>query len=169
MYLEAAQAFLLEQQGLDPEHWLNALVRTVTPEQILVRTGTTLHRDSSPWLADFEVELELVETLHVLLEGEPEHAVQVVRKGDTLYLTRDAGGCTEFVSDYIFDERYDEGREDEDAQIIVTFIAVGCSDAPDGVLAALLPSFLRQQAQPKLANASICLSFDAEGKLHAVH
>lgn len=169
VYLEAAQAFLLEQHDLDPGHWLHALVRTVTPDQILVRTGTTLYRDSSPWLADFEVELVLVETLHVLLEGGPEHAVQAVRKDHTLYLTREAGGRTEFVSDYIFDDRYDENREDEDAQIIVTFIAVGCSDAPDRVLAALLPSFLRLQAQPKLANASICLSFDADGKLDTMH
>ncbi|VFR21381.1 hypothetical protein AMP9_3967 [plant metagenome] len=62
----------------------------------------------------------------------------------------------------------DRESEDEDARIIQTFIAVGCSDAPDRVLEALLPSFLRHTAQPKLANAAICLTFDAEGRLHAI-
>ncbi|URW83062.1 ATP-binding protein [Alcaligenes sp. DN25] len=168
VYLEAAKAFLLQEPGLDDGHWLKTLVRTVTPEQIQVRSGATLHRDSSRCLADDEVDLELVESLHVGLEGELEHAVQAVRKGNTLYLTPEAGGRTEFISDYIFDDRYDEDREYEDAQAILTFIAVGCSDAPDRVLAALLPGFLRHTAQPKLANATVCLSFDAEGKLHAI-
>ncbi len=168
VYLEAAQTFLLRQHGLDAGHWLKALVRTVTPAQIQVHAGATLHRNNSPWLADYEVELELVESLQVGLAGEPTHAVQAVRKGVTLYLTPQAGGCTELVSDYIFDERYDEDREDEDAQAIITFIAVGCSDSPDRVLAALLPGFLRDTAQSKLANAVISLTFDAEGKLQAV-
>lgn len=168
VYLEAAQAFLLVQHGLDAGHWLKALARTITPEQIQVRSGVTLHRDGCPWLADYEVALELVESLFAGIDGDPEYAVQAVRKGNTLYLTSSGGGCTELVSAYIFDDRYEEEREDEDARIIQTFIAVGCSDAPDRVLKALLPSFLRHTAQPKLANAAICLTFDAEGKLHAI-
>lgn len=168
VYLEAAQAFLLYRHGLDAGHWLNALARTLTPNQIQIRPGATLHRDESPWLADYEVELELVESLLVGIEGEPEYVVQAVRKGNTLYLTPSGAGCTELVSDYIFDDRYEEDREDEDATIIQTFIAVGCSDAPDRVLEALLPSFLRHTGQPKLANATICLTFDAEGKLHTI-
>ncbi|MCG8277417.1 ATP-binding protein [Stenotrophomonas sp. NLF4-10] len=168
VYLEAAKAFLLNEHGLDAGHWLKALARTVTPKQIQVRSGTTLHRDSNPWLADYAVELELVEFLHVGVEGQPEHAVQAVRKGETLYLTPDGGGCTELVSNYIFDDRYNEDREDEDARIVQTFIAVGCSDAPNRVLDALLPSFLRHTAQPKLAGATVCLSFDDEGKLASV-
>lgn len=168
VYLEAAQGFLLNQHGLDVGHWLRTLARTVTPAQIQVRPGATLHRDSSPWLADYDVELELVDSLHVGIEGEPEYAVNAVRKRNTLHLTPNGGGCTELVSDYVFDDRYDEDREDEDARIIQTFIAVGCSDAPERVLEALLPSFLRHTAQPKLANAAICLTFDAEGTLHTV-
>lgn len=168
VYLEAGQAILLNQHGLDAGHWIKTLVRTITPEQVQVRSGATLHRDDSPWLADYEVALELVESLFVRIEGDPEYMVQAVRKGNTLYLTSSGGGCTDLVSDYVFDDRYEEEREDDDARIIQTFIAVGCSDAPDRVLEALLPSFLRHTAQPKLANATICLAFDAEGKLHAI-
>jgi endonuclease YncB( thermonuclease family) len=168
VYLEAAKAVLLKQQSLDAGHWLKKMARTVTPEQIQVRPGLTLHRERDPFLADYEVELELVESLHVGIEGQSEHEVQAIRKGTMLYLTPNAGGRTELVSDYIFDDRYDEDREDEDAQAIMTFIAVGCSDAPDRVLDALLPSFLRYTAQPKLANAAICLTFDADGKLQTV-
>lgn len=168
VYLDAAQAFLLEEPGLDEGHWLKALVKTVTPEQIQVRPGESLHRDSSPWLADYEVELELVAALHVGVEGESEHPVSAVRKGNTLYLTPDAGSPTELVSDYIFDDRYEEGREDQDGAAILTFIAVGCSDSPARVLNALLPDVLRRTAQRKLANATISLTFDAEGKLSTV-
>lgn len=168
VYLEAAQAFLLEESHLDEGHWLKDLVKIVTPEQIQVRSGEWLHRDSSPWLADYEVELELVATLHVGVEGEPEHAVAAVRKGNTLYLTPSAGSPTELVSDYIFDDRYDEDREDQDGAAISTFIAVGCSDSPARVLDALLPDVLRRTAQRKLANATISLTFDGDGKLSAV-
>ncbi|WP_269495564.1 hypothetical protein [Castellaniella sp. S9] len=115
-----------------------------------------------------DVELELVETLHVGFDDQPEYTVEAVRKSDTLYLTPTAGGRTELVSDYLFDERYDEDREDEDAIVIMTFIAVGCSQSPDQVLKALLPDFLWNIAQPKLANACIHLVFDSEGQLSAV-
>ncbi len=77
------------------------------------------------------VELILVDTLIASLEGEPgEYPVDALRKDDTLYLTPKSGNVTEFVSDYIFDDRYDEGREDEDAQTLATFVAAGCSQDP---------------------------------------
>lgn len=168
VFLEAAQAYLLQEQRLHSEHWLRQIVRTIRPEDIQVRAGKTLHRDSEPWLGDYEVELELVESLHVGLAGEPEHEVNAVRKDHTLYLTPAAGGPTELVCDYIFDDRYDEDRENEDARTIATFIAVGCSSSPDRVVDALLPSVLRHTAQPKLAGASVRLVFDETGKLQAV-
>ncbi|MFJ5483776.1 ATP-binding protein [Pectobacterium actinidiae] len=168
VYLQAANAFLFDEPGLDEGHWLKRLVRTVTPDRIQVRTGPSLHRDGNPCLADCEVELELVETLHVGLEGEPEYAVQALRKGGTLYLTADAGDVTRLVSDYIFDDRYAEDREDEDASSIATFIAVGCSSSPDRVVDALLPDVLRHAAHPKLAGAVIHLAFDEAGKLQSV-
>lgn len=153
---------------MDDGHWLKRLIRTVTPAQVEVKTGPTLHRDSTPCLADYEVGLELVETLHIRLDGDPEYAVQAFRKGCTLYLTADAGGVTRLVSDYIFDDRYDEGREDEDASSIATFIAVGCSSSPDRVVDALLPYGFRHTAQAKLAGATVRLIFDDTGKLQAV-
>ncbi|HCM5829497.1 ATP-binding protein [Klebsiella pneumoniae] len=168
VYLEAANAFLFDEPGLDEGHWLRHLIKTVAPEQVLFRTGTTLHRDSSPCLADYEVELELVETLHVRLEGEPEYAVQAFRKGSMLYLTPQASGVTALVSDYIFEDRYDEDREDGDDDNIATFIAIGCSSSPEHVVQALLPRALRYLEQPKLAGASVCLTFDASGKLQSV-
>ncbi len=168
VYLEVSNAFLLDKSRLDKGHWLNSLIKPITPEQIRVRSGATLHRDASLWLADGEVELVLAETLHVGLEGQPEYAVNAVRKSDTLYLTPTAGGGTELVCDYLFDDRYDEDREDEDAMAIMTFIAVGCSQSPAQVLKALLPDFLYNVAQPKLVNASIHLVFDSEGRLNAV-
>ncbi|MBJ7223605.1 MULTISPECIES: ATP-binding protein [unclassified Brenneria] len=168
VYLEAAGALLFEEPGLDDGHWLKRLIRTVTPEQVQVKMGAGLHRDSDPGLADYQVELELVETLHVRLEGAPEYAVPALRKGCTLYLTAAADGVTRLVSDYIFDDRYAEDREDEDARYIATFIAVGCSSSPDRVVEALLPDALRHTAQPKLAGAVIHLTFDETGKLQSV-
>lgn len=168
VYLQAANAFLFDEPGLDDGHWLKRLIRTVTPVQVEVRTGPTLHRDSNPCLADYEVELALVETLHVRLDGEPEYPVQAFRKGCTLYLMADAGGVTRLVSDYIFDDRCAEDREDEDASSIATFIAVGCSSSPDRVVDALLPYGLRHTAQAKLAGATVRLIFDDTGKLQAV-
>ncbi|MBV2205763.1 MAG: hypothetical protein KUL87_10105 [Pseudomonas sp.] len=119
-------------------------------------------------MADYEVELKLVETLHVRLDGEPEYAVRAFRKGCTLYLMADAGGVTRLVSDYIFDDRYDEDRENEDANSITTFIAVACSSSPNRVVAALLPHVLRHTSQPKLAGVVVQLTFDETGKLQAV-
>lgn len=169
IYLEAAWAFLLEDPGLDAGHWLRILVQVVTSEQVRVLPGRSLHGDNSPGLADWELGLELVESLHVGLDGEREYAVNAVRQNSVLYLTPNARARTELVSDYIFDDRYDEDSEDEDARAINTFIAVGCSDVPSRVVEALLPDFLRYTAQPKLANATVSLTFDGQGKLSAVH
>lgn len=80
-------------------------------------------------------------------------------------LSRSIGSCTWFVSNYVFDDAHKENREDEDAQAILTFIAVDSLDAPERVLAALLPSALRYTAEPKLTNATICLAFDVQGGL----
>jgi len=168
VYLEAAQAFLLEASGLDDGHWVHTLVRPIHPEDIHVGTGAILHRDADPWLADCEVELALVDTLQVHLEGESGYAVPAIRKDGTLYLTAQASDATRLVSDYVFEDRYEEDREDEDAKTLLTFIAVGCSSAPDRVVNALLPDVLRYSAQPKLAGATVRLVFDAAGKLQAV-
>ena len=168
VYLEAAKAFLFDEPGLDDGHWLKRLIQPITPGQVQVRTGTSLHRDANPYLADYEVELELVETLRIGLAGHADYSVDAVRKGNTLFLTPNAGGRTELVSDYVFDDRYDEDREDEDARTIMTFIAVGCSQSVDHVVAALLPDSLRFTEQPKLAGAIVRLIFDEAGKLQTV-
>lgn len=169
VYLEARQAFLLEERHLHAKHWLMPLVRTVTPDQVCVRHGTILHTEAQPRLAEYLAELVLVETLSVGLEGEPgTYPVVALRKDDTLYLTPAAGSVTRLVSDYVFDERYDENREDEDAQALATFIAVGCSQRPDQVISALLPDTLRHTPQPKLAGATVQLIFNSDGKLREV-
>lgn len=168
VYLEAANAFLLEVHGLDAGHWLNNLVKVITPDQIRIRYGKAMHYEQHPGLADYEVELQLFDTLHVSVEGEPEYAVHAVRKDFTLYLTASAVNPARLVCDYIFDDRFEEDRLDEDARIIDTFIAVGCSSSPDRVVEALLPHALRYGAHIKLANATVHLSFDETGKLRAV-
>ncbi|WP_066267471.1 ATP-binding protein [Hydrogenophaga palleronii] len=168
VYLEARKAFLVEESGIDGGHWLLGLVRPIAPEDVHVRPGSILHRDDSLCLADYEVGLALADSLYVSIDGEPEVAVGAIRKGVTLFLTADAGNVTSLVSDYIFDDRYDEDREDEDGRTIDTFIAVGCSQSPAGVVQALLPNTLRYSTQPKLAGAVVQLTFDAEGKLAAV-
>ncbi|TBU88455.1 ATP-binding protein [Phytopseudomonas dryadis] len=171
VYLEARNAFLLHESGMDSGHWLKSLVRTITPEQVQVRTGATLYQDREPFLADYDVELELVDELFVSLNGHSdaaEYAVQALRRGYTLYLTPSAGAPTNLVSDYIFDDRYDENRENEDKELIATFIAVGCSSAPDQVVSALLPNSLWSMRQAKLAGAVVRLIFDEAGRLTAV-
>ncbi|WP_191831844.1 ATP-binding protein [Pseudomonas fluorescens] len=167
-YLEAHQAFLLEEHRLDANHWLRHMVKTVTADQVGVRHGAILHSESYPPLAEC-IELILVDTLIVSLEGESgEYPVDALRKDDTLYLTPKSGSVTELVSDYIFDDRYDEGREDEDAQTLATFIAVGCSQNPAHVVKALLPDALCHRSLPKLAGAVVQLIFDDNGKLQEV-
>ncbi|MDG9757872.1 ATP-binding protein [Pseudomonas chengduensis] len=167
-YLQARQAFLLEEHRLAANHWLRHMVKTVTPDQVGVRHGPILHSENYPSLAEC-IELVLVDTLIVSLEGEPgEYPVDTLRKDDTLYLTPKSGSVTELVSDYIFDDRYDEGREDEDAQTLSTFVAVGCSQDPAHVVRALLPDTLRHRSLPKLAGAVVQLIFDDNGRLQEV-
>ncbi|USR37570.1 ATP-binding protein [Ectopseudomonas hydrolytica] len=167
-YLEARRAFLLEEHRLDADHWLRHMVKTVTPDQVNVRHGAILHSDSCPPLAEC-TELVLVDSLIVSLEGEPgEYPVDALRKDDTLYLTPKSGNVTELISDYIFDDLYNEGREDEDAQTLATFVAVGCSQDAAHVVRALLPDALCQRSQPKLAGAVVQLIFDGNGKLQEV-
>lgn len=164
VYLEKLNAFLLTEPCLDDGHWLKTILRTIKPAQIQVEAGVILHKSADADLAEY-VELDLVDTLRIGLEGEPAVEVTAIRKDDILYITPDADSVTPLLSNYIFDDCYDENREEEDARVIQTFIAVGCSHSPDGVLAALLPDRLRYSVQPRLANATVCLTFDGEGKL----
>lgn len=167
-YLAARKAFLLEEHRLDADHWLRHMLKTVEPEQVQVRHGAILHSENYPPLAEC-IELVLVDTLEVSLEREAGgYSVSALRHDDTLYLTSNAGAVTELVSDYVFDDRYDEGREDEDAQTLATFIAVGCSQLPGEVVKALLPYALRHGAHSKLSGAVVQLIFDSDGKLKEV-
>ncbi|AVS92440.1 ATP-binding protein [Paracidovorax avenae] len=169
MYLQAVGAYLLEQHNLDAGHWLPRLVRSISAEQIAVIVGTSRHRIEHPGLADYEVALELVDSLQVgLLEGNRLYDVPALRKDGTLYVTTAAGSVTRLVSDYLVDERYDGDLEDEDAETIRTFIAVGSSSSPHHVVQALLPHDLRYGTQAKLADARVTLTFDAAGKLASV-
>ncbi|CAB3648310.1 ATP-binding protein [Achromobacter pestifer] len=169
VYLEARDAFLLEDGRLDPGHWLHGMVRTLDTSRIVIKQGATLHQDADPPLADDPLVLKLVETLSVSLEGEPgEYSVEALRKGEMLYLTPEADGVTRFVSDYIFDDRYDENSESEDENTIATFIVIGCSQDPSDVVRVLLPQSLRHHPQHRLAGAIVRLVFDGEGRLQEV-
>lgn len=169
VYLEAREAFLLEEVHLDPGHWLSGMVKAVDPSRIVIKQGATLHEDASLPLADYPLVLKLVDTLSVYLEGEPgKYTIEALRQGETLYLTSGADQVTRFVSDYIFDDRYDENSESEDENTIATFIAVGCSQDPAGVVSALLPTSLRHTPLQRLAGATVRLVFDDEGKLQEV-
>lgn len=169
-YLQARDAFLLREHRLDSGHWLLNIARVIAPGQVSVQYQTMLHSQAYPPLADYAVaRLALVDILHLSLEGDPgDCVVDAVRRQDTLYLTPAAGSPTHLVSDYIFDDRYDEDREDEDERYLATFIAVGCSGDPGQVVNALLPPALRYDAQPKLAGATVRLVFDENGKLASV-
>jgi len=170
VYLEAAQAFLLEEWHLDRRHWLYEIIQMVEPSTVQVRHGAILHCDDTHCLEDGDVQLVLVEVdnLYVGIAGQPEYRTQAVRQGNVLYLTFHADAPTRLVADYIINDQYEEILEDEDAARIRTFVAIGCSDAPAQVLDALLPQSLRYTKQSKLANAQIKLTFDDEGKLVSV-
>jgi endonuclease YncB( thermonuclease family) len=169
VYLEARQVFMLEEHRLDGDHWLIGLVRFADPAQIDIHHGAILHTDDRLPLNGDAVGVTLVGTLSASLGGESrEYAVSAIRRDGTLYVTPHAYGVTRLISDYIFDERYDEGREDEDTQTIATFIAVGCADSPARAVEELLSRFWHHTKQPKLAGATACLSFDGEGKLASV-
>jgi len=169
VYLAARQAFLLEEHRLDDNHWLMEIVRFVDPAQIEIHCGDILHSDHSlPLNGDF-IGLTLVKTLTASHDSDShEYPVAAIRKQGMLYVTPHAQGVTRLISDYVFDERYDEGREYEDAQAIATLIAFGCSDSPARAIEELLPSSWRHTKQPKLAGAVVCLRFDDEGKLDSV-
>ncbi|MBP0714234.1 ATP-binding protein [Burkholderia sola] len=167
-YLEATEAFLLEESRLDEGHWLIAQARVLAPDHIQVRPGAIIHHDSDPGLADYEVELTLVSALEISLEGQSGYPADAVRDGNTLYLTATSNAPTKLISDYIFDDRYSEDQEDRDKRTLRTFVAVGCSVSPARVVDALLPSSLRFTKQPKLAGATVRLTFDDDGKLAAV-
>jgi len=164
VYLQAAQAFVLEEERLTHGHWLHDAAKTVELPRIQVRHGAIRHRSHAVGLED-AVELVLVDSLHVGMEGLPEYAVDAIRHHDVFYLTTQANAPTELVSDYIFNEAYEEAAEDNDADRIRTFIAIACEDSPAKVLEALLPYSLRYAGQSKLVNAKVQLSFDNEGKL----
>jgi len=169
VYLEARQVFMLEEHRLDGDHWLIGLVRFADPAQIGIHHGAVLHTDDCPPLNGDTIGVTLVGTLSACLGSESrEHAVAAIRRGETLYVTPHAYGVTRLISDYIFDDRYDEAREDEDTLTIATFIAVGCADSPARAVEELLSRSWRHTKQPKLAGATVCLSFDGEGKLASV-
>ncbi|MDA8520435.1 ATP-binding protein [Acidovorax sp. NCPPB 4044] len=169
VYLQAADAYLLEQPNLHEEHWLRSLAIPICAEQIAVSVGAPLHQQENPGLDDYEIRLELVSTLQIrALGGTTAYDVPALRKGSKLFLTAQACNVTRLISDYIIDDRYDENREDEDAEAIRTFIAIGSSSSPAPVVETLLPHALRYGKQPKLAHASVTLAFDAEGKLASV-
>jgi len=170
VYLQIAQAYLLEEWHLDRRHWLYEVIQTVEPSTAQVRHGAVLHRNDSFFLEDGDLQLVLVEadSLYVGIVGQREYHTQAVRHDNVLYLTCHAHAPTKLVSDYVIDDVYEEILEDEDAERIRTFIAIGCSDLPMEVLDALLPKSLRYTPQPKLANAVIRLTFDDQGKLVSV-
>lgn len=167
-YLEARKAFLLQEGRLDTHHWLHNMIKTITPGQIQVRHGAILHENKVPPITE-DIALILVDTLSVSLEGDAaEYQVKALIKNDTLFLTAAADSVTRLISDYVYDDIYYEDRENEDAEAIRTFIAVGYSQDPCGVINALLPNSLRYTAQPKLAGAKVQLLFDGSGKLQTV-
>lgn len=169
VYLAVRQAFLLEEHRLSGDHWLFDLIRYADPDQVGIHHGEVLHEDKSLSFNGDIVGVTLVGTLSASLGGDTrEYAVTAIRRHGMLYVTPHAGDVTRLLSDYIFDDSYDQGREDEDAQTIATFIAVGCSDSPARAIEELLPRSWRYNQQPKLASATVRLSFNAEGKLVSV-
>ncbi|MGQ5288511.1 ATP-binding protein [Pectobacterium actinidiae] len=166
-YIHACDGYLLEEPRLDRGHWLYHLARTISPDRVTITYGSIVYGDGQPQLAAY-VELFLVDTLSVSLEGEQTvHPVSAVRRGDTIYLTAQAGNITRMISDYVFDDRYDEGAEHNDAKTVNTFISVGRSQTPELVIEALL-SEMRHISQPKLAGATVRLVFDDNGRLQTV-
>ncbi|WP_369326331.1 ATP-binding protein [Alcaligenes nematophilus] len=169
VYLAARQAFLLEEHRFDGDHWLFDLLHYADPDQVGIHHGEVIHVDDSlPFNSDI-IGVTLVGTLSASFGGDTrEYAVSAIRRHGRLYVTPHAGDVTRLLSDYIFDDRYDQGREDADAQTIATFIAVGCSVSPARAIEELLPKSWRYTPQPKLAGATVRLSFDTEGKLASV-
>lgn len=167
-YVFARDGFLLDEHRLDDHHWLLCKANVITPEHVIVLQSRVLHETRHPVLAD-GVFLALVDFLRVShTDDRREFPVSAVRLDDTIYLTADACNVTNLVSDYIFDDRYDEAAWYKDEEAIRTFLAVGRSKTAAGVVAALLPDDLRSSAEPKLANATVKLIFDGDGRLQSV-
>jgi hypothetical protein len=170
VFLEARGALLLEEKHLGVNHWLMKKAKTIKPGQIIVRHGAILHRDMNSLLVNGTVDLALVGTLSVALEGDSgEDFVHAVREGNTLYLTPQASKAARLVSSYVFDGRHSQRREDEDDQTLSTFITIGCSQEPAHIVSALLSGSLCCRPQPKLAGVTVQLKFNNEGRLQTVH
>ena len=168
IYVCARNGLLLEEHRLHADHWLRQIVRSVRSNEVTVNAGAVLHEDKNLPLAD-SVDLVLTDSIRVGLVGDQAtYPVAAVRKDDVIYLTPKASDVTRLVSDYEFDERYDDNAEEADAATIRTFVAVGQSEDAAGVIDTLLSERLRYTPQPKLANATVRLVFDGEGKLQSV-
>lgn len=168
VYLCARDGFLLEEHSLHAGHWLNRITRVVAPEQVIVHPGAVLHQEISAPLAEI-VDLVLTDSIHLSLIDDPtEYPVSAVRKDGVVHLTANARNVTRLISDYVFDDRYEERSKNEEEDAIATFVAIGLSHDPALTIEALLPEHLRYVPQPKLANATVRLVFDAEGKLKNV-
>lgn len=167
-YVGARNGLLLDEYRLHTDHWLWPIVRHIRPNDITVSTGAVLHEDKNLPLAD-AVDLVLTDSIRLGVVGdEVTYPVAAIRKNDVVYVMPDASNVTRFISDYEFDNRYDEAAEAADIETIRTFIAVGQSHDPAAVIDTLLSEQLRYTPQPKLANATVRLVFDGEGKLQSV-
>lgn len=169
VYLATRDVFMLEESSLDGGHWLFDLIRYADPDQIGIHHGEVLHADDGLSFNGDIIGVTLVATLSTSLGDDTrEYPVSAIRRHGRLYVTPFADDVTRLLSDYVFDDRYDQGREDEDARTIATFIAVGCSESPTRAIEELLPGSWRHTKQPKLAGVTVSLSFDSEGKLVSV-
>jgi hypothetical protein len=170
VYVCASKGYLLEERRLDEGHWLMSMAREILPQQVRVQHGPVLYEDDEIVLAE-GAQLALVDALSVRRAGDPETvAVTAARVDDLIYLTgkADPASVTPLVSDYHLGFGYSEGREADDEQAIATFIAVGSSQNPSEVIKVLLPSTLRFNSNPRLAGATVRLSFDEDGMLRAI-
>lgn len=167
-YVFARDGLLLEEHGLDVNHWLHDKVNLITPDDVIVLQSRVLHESRHLPLAG-GVQLALVDSLKMShADDRREFPVSAVRLDDTIFLTADAHDVIWLISDYVFDDRYDETARYDDEETIRKFIRVGRSSTPAGVIEALLPDELRHAPQPKLANARVHLAFDSDGKLLSV-
>lgn len=168
VYLCARGGYLLEEYSLHAGHWLSRITRIVASEQVIVRPGTILHRETNASLAEM-VDLVLTDSIHLSLADDPtDYPVSAVRRDGIVHLTADASNVTRLISDYVFDDRYEERSKNEDEDAIAIFMAIGLSQDPARAVDALLSDQLRYTPQPKLANATVRLVFDGEGKLKNV-
>lgn len=142
-YVGARNGLLLEEYRLHADHWLWPQISYIRPHDVEVSTGVVLHEDKNLSLAD-AVDLVLTDSIRLGLVGdEVTYPVAAIRKNDVVYVTPDASNVTRFISDYQFDNRYDEDAEAADAKTVRTFIAVGQSPDAAGVIDTLLSEQLR--------------------------